>query len=479
MVSNQHLEERNMRPWSQLAAGTAMLMILGTSVTSAEVWINEIHYDNDGTDTDEGVEIAGTAGTDLSDYKIYAYNGSTSNTSAPEALSGTIGDQAGGYGTAWFDIELQNGAPDGVALVKEIGSTTNVIQFLSYEGSFEAVGGPAAGTTSTDIGVDEQPVPADGLSLQLVGDGSNYIDFEWTGPANHTRGNLNSGQTIDGVAQPMPPTMALNPTGANKSVARGSELTFTVTATEPNGDTIALTGLSLPAGAVFTPNPTNGVSPLSNTFAWTPDTEGNYSVRFTAADVEGTTTQDVDIVVKPAIPPAEKVWINEIHYHNDGDDTNEGVEVAGRAGVALDDYSVVLYRDVGTVYDTDSLTGLTIDDEGDGFGAVWLGYPKNGLQQGPADGLALVEMTDNETNVIQFLSYEGALTATEGPAAGLPSTDIAVEEDGSEAPGLSLQLTGKGHAYNDFSWSDPQAHSRGSLNNGQSVVPRPTLLIIR
>ena len=468
-----------MRPWSQLAAGTAMLMILGAGVTRAEVWINEIHYDNASTDMDEGVEIAGTAGTDLSEYKIYAYNGSTSNTSAPEALSGTIGDQANGYGAIWFAIAGLQNDTEGVALVEETGSETNVIQFLSYEGSFEAVGGPAAGTTSTDIVVDEQPAPAAGLSLQLVGDGSNYTDFAWTGPTHHTRGNLNSGQTIDRVAQPMPPTMALNPTGANKSVARGSELTFTVTATEPNGDTIALTGLSLPAGAVFAPNPTHGVSPLSSTFAWTPDTEGNYSVRFTASDAQGTTTQDVDIVVKPAIPPAAKVWINEIHYDNDGNDTNEGVEVAGRAGVALENYSVVLYNQAGTVYDTDALTGLIIDDEGNGFGAVWLGYPEGGLQQGPDDGLALVEVIDDETNVIQFLSYEGDLTATEGPAAGLPSTDIGKTETGSTPVGHSLQLSGKGNVYDDFYWDDPQVHSRGALNSGQTLVPPPTLLILR
>ena len=36
---------------------------------------------------------------------------------------------------------IQNGAPDGVALYQI--STNMVIQFLSYEGSFQATGGPA------------------------------------------------------------------------------------------------------------------------------------------------------------------------------------------------------------------------------------------------------------------------------------------------------------------------------------------------
>ena len=40
------------------------------------VFINEIHYDNSGGDLNEGVEIAGPAGTDLSTYTITLYNGS-------------------------------------------------------------------------------------------------------------------------------------------------------------------------------------------------------------------------------------------------------------------------------------------------------------------------------------------------------------------------------------------------------------------
>ena len=34
------------------------------ALSSTDPWINEFHYDNTGTDIDEGVEIAGAAGTD-------------------------------------------------------------------------------------------------------------------------------------------------------------------------------------------------------------------------------------------------------------------------------------------------------------------------------------------------------------------------------------------------------------------------------
>ncbi len=74
-------------------------------------------------------------------------------------------DQQNGYGTLFFAIAgLQNGAPDGIALVKPDNS---VVLFLSYEGSFTATDGPAIGLTSTDIGVLEAGTEALGLSLQL------------------------------------------------------------------------------------------------------------------------------------------------------------------------------------------------------------------------------------------------------------------------------------------------------------------------
>ncbi len=44
------------------------------------VFINEIHYDNAGTDTGEAVEIAGPAGTDLTGWSLVLYNGNGGGT---------------------------------------------------------------------------------------------------------------------------------------------------------------------------------------------------------------------------------------------------------------------------------------------------------------------------------------------------------------------------------------------------------------
>jgi len=156
------------------------------------VFINEIHYDNDGADVAEGVEIAGTAGTDLSCYQIILYNGTNGSSYNTIQLTGIIQDQECGYGTIWFDISgIQNGAPDGIALYDTCN--TNVIQFLSYEGTMSATSGPANGQTSSDIGVDEQTAMV-GQSLQLVGTGNNYAAFTWSGSMNSTHDLVNTNQ---------------------------------------------------------------------------------------------------------------------------------------------------------------------------------------------------------------------------------------------------------------------------------------------
>jgi hypothetical protein len=159
-------------------------------------WINEIHYDNDGTDTGEGVEIAGVAGTNLTGWSVVAYNGSGGSSYNTQILSSSVSidNEGSGFGAVWVNIAgLQNGAPDGVALVD---ASQNVIEFLSYEGQFTAVGGPANGMQSTNILVVETDDPPLNQSLQRIGTASGPAGFSWTGPVAQSPGSLNSGQTV-------------------------------------------------------------------------------------------------------------------------------------------------------------------------------------------------------------------------------------------------------------------------------------------
>ncbi len=79
-------------------------------------------------------------------------------------------------------------------------------------------------------------------------------------------------------------------------------------------------------------------------------------------------------------------------------------------------------------------------------------------------------LVDAGGDLVQFLSYEGPMTATAGPAIGETSTDIGVAETATTPVGQSLQLTGEGTTYGDFTWTGPADDSPGSVNTGQTFV---------
>jgi hypothetical protein len=159
-----------------------------------EPWVNEFHYDNPGSDQNEGFEVAGPAGFDLTGWTIELYNGSNGSMYSTVTLSGQLPDDGSGFGALWFLHPLiQNGAPDGFALINPGGTST---VFLSYEGTFNATAGAAMGETSFDIGVFEGSGTAETESLQLDGDGCSYGDFTWQAPQANTWGAVNTGQTF-------------------------------------------------------------------------------------------------------------------------------------------------------------------------------------------------------------------------------------------------------------------------------------------
>jgi hypothetical protein len=151
---------------------------------------------------------------------------------------------------------------------------------------------------------------ADGDHVDLFGSslppGSGFVDhandtgtFTWTpvdGQAGtyvasfsgtDGRGGSGSASTIitvtGGTPVNHPPTVSAP---ATEQVNGGSHLAFTVTATDPDGDHVALSTGSLPLGATFTDHGDN-----TGTFSWTPDTSqaGNYGVAFLGNDGRGGT----------------------------------------------------------------------------------------------------------------------------------------------------------------------------------------------
>ncbi len=173
---------------------------------------------------------------------------------------------------------------------------------------------------------------------------------------------------------------------------------------------------------------------------------------------------------------AQNIWTNEFHYDNVGTDEGEFIEIVleNAGSYNLADFAVTLYNgNSGASYDTKTFDQFTIGIvEGD-FTIYYFDYPSNGIQNGESDGIAI-----SYQGVLipgQFLSYEGTLTAADGPAAGVTSTDIGVSEIGADV-GTSLQLSGEGSQYNEFIWEESAPETKGALNNNQSFgayVPDP------
>lgn len=146
----------------------------------SDVFVSEVHYDNAGGDENEAFEVSGPAGASLDGWSLVLYNGNGGSSYGEIALSGALPDCGVGRGLVFPFSGIQNGSPDGFALVDPSGV---VVEFLSYEGVFEAADGPAAGLTSSDIGVAEGSSTGADESLQR-----DTPSGPWTGPAPSTFG---------------------------------------------------------------------------------------------------------------------------------------------------------------------------------------------------------------------------------------------------------------------------------------------------
>ena len=339
----------------------ALLLAASPLFSQTPIFINEIHYDNTGTDAGEAIEIAGPAGTDLTGWSIVLYNGSGGAVYDTDVLSGAIPDLGGGFGVVVLNYPsngIQNGAPDGIALVN---ASNAVIQFLGYEGSFAAVGGPANGMMSTNIGVDEEPAPAAGSSLQLTGTGTNYEDFAWTETTANTFGAFNAGQTFAGAGDGAPSVASTSPGNNAPGVGLDADLTINFSeAVNVTGSWFSITGSS--SGA----HPAT-VSGGPQSFTLNPDVDfvnsEIVSVTIFAVNVSDQDADDppdnmtVDFAFSFAIASGASGWvINEILA--DPDAVNGDANGDGTVNTSDDEF-IELVNITGAVAD---LSGWTLSD---------------------------------------------------------------------------------------------------------------------
>ncbi|PWJ44422.1 lamin tail domain-containing protein [Sediminitomix flava] len=177
----------------------SLLFFISLQNISAQVgWVNEIHYDNNGSDSNENIEIA-VLTSSISDYNLlnlHLINGADNQIYASVDIGvnySSISTNGAYTILTWEKSGIQNGSPDGVLL------TYNdiLLDFISYEGSLNNIS--VAGFTdisSTDIGVEESNTTPSNYSLQRTGIGT---DATWTTPSAASLGTENSavGQNLN------------------------------------------------------------------------------------------------------------------------------------------------------------------------------------------------------------------------------------------------------------------------------------------
>jgi endonuclease I len=170
------------------------------------------------------------------------------------------------------------------------------------------------------------------------------------------------------------------------------------------------------------------------------------------------------------------VFINEFHYDDAtaSGDVGERIEVVATAGETLSSYRVYLYNgaspNAAVTYDNDLVPAGSLVTCGGQVRIATISYATNGIQNGANDGFALV---DPNGQVVQFLSYEGTIKASNGPAVGLTSSNLPVSETGSTPANTSLQLGGSGTTYANFTWRTSATQTFGACNNSQTFSTTP------
>jgi len=157
---------------------------------SAKLMINEVDYDQAGTDGNGFVEIAntGSAAADLANIDLVAVNGGDSTEYGRAHLTGTL--TAGGH--LDVAIELQNGAPDGIALLQG----TTLLDALSYEGAITdaTIGGRTYNLVegaALPPAIEDSNAVAGSLIRNPDGKDTNDAASDWAFTTTVTRGAPN------------------------------------------------------------------------------------------------------------------------------------------------------------------------------------------------------------------------------------------------------------------------------------------------
>lgn len=202
-----------------------LMAFLSLGILNAQLFINEIDYDQPGTDSGEFFELAGPAGT----YNNVVVNLVNGNGGAPYDPSPidlgtiTLADEVDGYGFYVVGVSsvpnvdhtpsgltIQNGAPDGIQVSVD-GVITDAV---SYEGAMNDLDGNPMEVATPD---DSYYEGLEGESIGRLGlDGSPWVVM------SITPGAINEGQNLDPNAN-FPP---MADAGPNQTAESGNLVTL-------------------------------------------------------------------------------------------------------------------------------------------------------------------------------------------------------------------------------------------------------------
>ena len=173
---------------------------------------------------------------------------------------------------------------------------------------------------------------------------------------------------------------------------------------------------------------------------------------------------------------ASSVFISEFHYDNDAGDTGEFVEIYVSTLIDIADVRVDFYNgNDNEIYDSvigSSMGAFTPGSlvtlpDGD-FRVFSADVP--GIQNGSPDGLSV----GVSGTLVEFISYEGTLTAVGGIADGVTSSDIGVAQSGSTPIGSSLTRTDAGWIVSDGENTQGLANPDLTFN----PIPEPSVTFL-
>lgn len=335
-----------------------------------------------------------------------------------------------------------------------------------------------------------------------------YDPFEWTVTLMQ-KPWVNAGfHKMDGlVEQRVAPSLTIEPDILAPTAYVGIEYTITVTGWEPNGDPVTVSQAALPAGAVLTPDPSVGSSPVSAVYTWTPTTTGDFTATFTASDDDGAADPiNVDFAVEDPSATASSLiaYFNEIRANGTGTDSNEFVEIVAPAGTNLMGCFVVHYNGSSTV--DGELWRFTFPSfmvPNDGIkdtNGVTLGFAvlaqtnsaventdffipftsaAGDIQNGP-DGLVLY---DSASNILDAVAWEGAGDMAIDDPGGLVTSGDArapnylhvTSDDDADDDSLSApnNVRGDSGAGWDLLFATPGAINSAQTDGDLVITPEP------